>query len=360
MRNILLINNGLSGGGTERASISFAHYLVEQGFEVAVLALYQSIPFYKLDSRVKFIEPTFSRSGISTYRYIMRMMSFVRKNVKTLRPDTILSYNEWTNAYVVLACLGLNVPLYISERMHPKAKLPFSTELLRQLLYRKASGVVAQTAFGKRIIQQKTKAKNVVAIPNAVNVILPLNVIKRKQIVAVGRLEKVKGHRFLLEAFAKIKNSEWKLCIVGDGSEKDTLIQLTRDLNISNRVEFKGHLLDFRKELSESEIYVLPSIKEGFPNSLIEAMSLPLACISGDFYEGEHDLVKHEFNGLLVPPENTIELAKAIDRLIEDDTLRESIAQKAFHVREELAFDRVSEELKNFIILDEKHKKELK
>ena len=94
---------------------------------------------------------------------------------------------------------------------------------------------------------------------------------------------------------------------------------------------------------------MLPSIKEGFPNSLIEAMSLPMACISGDYYEGNHDLVIHEHNGLLFKPQDSNELANAMNRLIEDVALRIRIAENAKRVRKELAFDVVAKQLKEFI-----------
>lgn len=347
---ILLINNGLSGGGTERASVSFAHYLLEQGYEVTLLALYQSEHFYKLDKRVKFFEPSFSREKTSTYSYIWKMMRYVRRHVKNISPHTVLAYNEWTNTYVILACLGLKTLVYVSERMHPKASLPKPTGLLRKILYPKAAGVIVQTAYGKKVIEQKTGAKNVIAIPNAVNVMEPVSVEKKKQVIAVGRLELVKGHRFLIEAFARVKDTSWQLCLVGDGAQLSVLKQQAVDLGISDRIIFKGHQLDFRKELSESEIYVLPSVKEGFPNSLIEAMSLPLACISGDFYEGEHDLVQDEVNGLLVPPCDVKAMALALNRLVSDRSLRVHLAKEAKKVRTDLAFDRVAKKLKDFIL----------
>lgn len=350
MKKVLLINNGLSGGGTERASVSFAHYLMEQGYNVTLLALYQSEHFYKLDERVDFIEPDFSRRNTSTYVYIWKMMRYVRRHVMKINPDTVLAYNEWTNAYVLLACLGLKTPIYVSERMHPKARLPKATGFLRKLLYPKAAGVIVQTEFGQKILEQKTGAKNVIVIPNAVNVMEPMAVEKKKQVIALGRLELVKGHRFLIEAFAGVKDTSWELCVIGDGSQMAALKQQASNLGISNRVNFKGHQLDFRKELSESQIYVLPSVKEGFPNSLIEAMSLPLACISGDFYEGKHDLVQDGVNGLLVPTCNPEALTIAMNRLIENKQLRMQLADEAFKVRYDLAFNRVAEQLKDFVI----------
>jgi len=347
---VVIINNGLSGGGTERASISFAHYLLNNDVEVCILALYQGEHFYNLDKKINFIEPNFSRDKLSTYKYTLKMMLFVRKNIKAIKPDTILAYNEWTNAYVLLSCIGLNYPIYVSERMHPKAKLPLLTEILRKWLYPKACGIITQTRYGEKVLKLKIRKGNIITIPNAVNVIEPIDVIKKKQIIAVGRLEPVKGHKYLIEAFSKVKDKSWNLCIIGDGSQMNYLKELAKSLDIECRIEFKGHQLDFRKELSESEIYVLPSVKEGFPNSLIEAMSLPVACISGDYYEGEHDLVIDGYNGLLFKPQDSNELAHAINRLIEDEDLRKTLAVNAKKVRKDLAFDVAAKKLKEFIL----------
>lgn len=55
---------------------------------------------------------------------------------------------------------------------------------------------------------------------------------------------------------------------------------------------FHGKVDDFTDLIAESSIFVLPSIHEGFPNVLIEAMSVPLACISGDYYEGREEIIK--------------------------------------------------------------------
>lgn len=349
MKKILLINNGLAGGGTERASVSLGHFFHEKGYQVTVLALYQSVHFYKLNDEIDFIEPSFDRASTSQALYLLKMLSYVRTNVKRIKPDTILSFNEWTNAYVILACLGLDVPIYVSERMHPKAKLPFLSEFLRRKLYRHANGVIAQTTYGKDIIQSSVKSKNVITIPNPVNVMEPVDVPKLNRVVAVGRLEFVKGHRFLVEAFSKVNAPDWELSLVGDGSERPNLEKQAKELGIFDRVIFHGHIVDFRRQLSEAKIYVLPSMKEGFPNSLIEAMSFPIACISGDYYGGKHDLVIDGENGLLVEPCNVDQLTSAIQKLVDNEELRQKLAENAKKVRVDLEFGKIANKYLGFI-----------
>lgn len=349
-KHILIINNGLAGGGIERASVSLANFFQLNGYEVTVLALYRSEKFFKLNDDIFFIEPFFSRNKVNRYIYLFRMIMFTRKNVKAIKPDTILSFGEWTNPYVVLSLLGLNFPLFLSDRMSPLAKLPPLSEFLRKKLYCKATGIISQSNFAKSILQQKTNSNNVHVVYNPVNAIERIECIPKNRIVTVGRLEEVKGHKYLIQAFAKIKYKDWELSIVGDGALKNELIELVESLHIKNRVIFHGQLNDFRLQLSEAQIFVLPSLKEGFPNSLIEAMSIPLACISSDTFNGHNEILEHSVNGLLVKPGDVDQLAVSINQLIEDVNLRISLKENAYKIRIELNFEKIAKQYLDIIL----------
>ncbi len=347
---ILIINNGLSGGGIERASVSLANFWAEQGFKITILALYQSDHFFPLHPSIRLIEPNFSRQNLSRIAYLIRMIFFTRKQIKKINPDTILAFSEWTNPYVVLAWLGLPQPLYLSDRMSPLMPLPFISEILRKLLYRKANGIVAQSKFAAQILQKKTKSSNIQVINNPVNPVEKIDIPVRNRIVTVGRLSPEKGHLFLLEAFAALHHPTWELSIVGDGVEMENLKQLAQKLGIANRVIFHGHLKDFRAQLSEAQIFVLPSLQEGFPNALLEAMSVPLACISTDFFEGNHEIILHGINGLIVKPGDSQSLSEAMKLLIENEQLRIWLAKNAYKVRSDYSFEKISQQYLNFIL----------
>ncbi|MBC8343289.1 MAG: glycosyltransferase [Bacteroidetes bacterium] len=348
-RNILIINNGLAGGGIERASVSLANYWASQGDLVTILALYQSEHFYSLHPKIKIIEPEFSRKKLNQYAYAIKMISFARTNIKQFKPETILAFSEWTNPYVVLANVGLSYPLFLTDRMNPLAKLPFLSEFLRKLLYKNATGIIAQSFFAKDNLQKKTKAKNIEVINNPVNAIDKVECNPKNRIVTVGRLTPEKGHSFLIEAFSNLKNTEWELSIVGDGIEMPRLKNLASELGVANRVIFHGHLKDFRLQLSEAKIFVLPSLKEGFPNALLEAMSVPLACITSDFFHGRNEIIENGVNGLIVQPANVKELRDAMEILIQDSALRQKLARSAYGVREEFNFDKIANQYLEFI-----------
>lgn len=349
-KHIVIINNGLAGGGIERASVSLANYFQSKGYKLSVIALYQSAKFFQLNEGIRFYEPAFSRDQVNKFMYLLRMIFYIRKSVKKLKPDTILSFGEWTNPYVVLALTALNYPLFISDRMSPLAKLPTISSIFRRIFYKRATGIIAQSNFAKIIVQKKTRANNIHVIYNPVNCIEKVECTLKNRLVCIGRLEEVKGHKFLIQAFAKANIGNWELSIVGDGSLMKELKNQVENLGISNRVIFHGHLSDFRLQVSEAEIFVLPSLREGFPNALIEAMSVPLACIATDTFYGYHEIIENGINGILVEPGNVEDLTQAIERLVFDKKQREFIKENAFKIREDLKFERIAKKYLDIII----------
>jgi len=260
IKKILIINNGLAGGGIERASVSLANYFVLLGYKIDVLATYQSEHFYSLDSRITFTEPSFTKHKENRSIYVIKMMRYVRQTTKQINPDVILAYSEWTNPYVIISTIGLKIPIYVTDRMNPLANLPLISEIFKRLFYKRINGIVAQSEFAKSILYKRTKSKNIKVINNPVNLVERLTIEPKNRIVTVGRLALVKGHRFLIEAFAKVNNTDWELSIIGDGEERKRLEELAFNLGVAERVLFYGQLTDFSQQLSESKIFVLPSL----------------------------------------------------------------------------------------------------
>jgi glycosyltransferase involved in cell wall biosynthesis len=349
-KKILIINNGFAGGGIERASVSLANYFAQLGYDVKLLALYKSEHFFSINPTIQCFEPEFDRTKIHRFIYLFKMIFFARKYIKRVKPDTILAYSEWTNPYVAIAVAGLKIPLFLTDRMNPLAKLPLLSELLRKLLYKRANGIIAQTNFAKEILQKKTKSKNITVISNPVNIIERVSCEVKNRIVTVGRLSPEKGHRFLIEAFSRLKNDDWELSIVGDGIEMTNLKNLARELKVEKRVIFHGHLKNFALQLSEAKIFVLPSLKEGFPNALLEAMSVPLPCITTDFFHGKNEIIENGINGLIVKPADVKELTDALKLLIRDESLRDKLAKNAIKVREVYNFSNIANQYLNFIL----------
>jgi glycosyltransferase involved in cell wall biosynthesis len=149
---------------------------------------------------------------------------------------------------------------------------------------------------------------------------------KENSIVAVGRLHTVKGFDRLLKIWAKTveEHPYWKLYLVGDGEEKQSLLDLTEKLGISESVVFTGALSheEVLDTMKKSSVYVMTSYSEGFPFVLIEAMSCGLPIVAFDVRVGPRAIIKDGENGILVKDDNFEAFNTALCQLIDDEKLR--------------------------------------
>lgn len=139
-------------------------------------------------------------------------------------------------------------------------------------------------------------------------------------ILYTGRLAKQKSLSDLLEAVKIILDngmSNLQLLLVGDGVEREKLIDMSSELRIQDFVTFVGRVEDVKPYLWAADIFVLPSVSEGISNSLLEAMATGLACVATDVSGSSEALDRGEC-GILVQPNNREELARALTRLISD------------------------------------------
>ena len=151
----------------------------------------------------------------------------------------------------------------------------------------------------------------------------------RKTIVSVGRLDPVKALDILLHAFALLPDHlDSQLLIVGDGPESPRLRQLTAELNLQPRVFFAGPRRDIPGILKAADLFVMPSLFEGFGLAALEAMAAGLPVVAADT-AGLTDLIDPNRTGLLVPPSNSHQLAQAITTLLADPPLAARLAAAA-------------------------------
>jgi len=145
---------------------------------------------------------------------------------------------------------------------------------------------------------------------------------------AIGRLDRVKGVEYLLRAAAKVifKTPDAAFLIVGDGSQREALEQLARSLGISHRMVFTGQRDDVPELLSTMDVLVLPSLYEGLPNAVLEAMAAGKPVIATRV-GGTPEVVEDKVTGLLVPPRDPEALAEAIIALIQDRERAEAMGQ---------------------------------
>ena len=178
-----------------------------------------------------------------------------------------------------------------------------------------------------------------------------VNLREDKIILFVGALSRWHGYKgldVLIKAFASASRlrKDIALMVVGDGSMRQTYEKLASDLNLTDRVFFVGDVPDeaLPSYYAASDLLVLPSKdrSEGFGLTILEANACGKPAI-GSEVGGIPDVIKHGFNGLLVPPDNPEELCRAMLSLIENDSLRKTMGRNGRTFAEEHDWSRVAE-----------------
>ena len=151
-------------------------------------------------------------------------------------------------------------------------------------------------------------------------------------VIYFGRLHRLKGLDHLIRAFSQAaqKNHALRLTLIGSGPEENHLKLLSESLNVADKINFTGHLnrAIFLEELSRADVFCLPSLSEGTPCSMLEAMSIGLPVIATRV-GGIPEWIIHQETGWLVPPADVDALAGAIQRVAADLALRDHFSEQS-------------------------------
>ena len=152
----------------------------------------------------------------------------------------------------------------------------------------------------------------------------------------MGRLSREKGFDILLDAFAEVAEMqpEWKLALFGEGPMRAAV-------GLTDRVTMPGLVKHAHDALAQADIFVLPSRFEGFPNALCEAMACSVAAIATDCPSGPREIIRHDVDGLLVPPDDSGALAREVARLMADPDARRRLGERATEVVERFSPEHV-------------------
>ena len=227
-----------------------------------------------------------------------------------------------------------------------------------------SSYVTANSSFTKSVILKIHDFKNIEIIPMGVNLssFNPKNKddklrekydIKNEFILFVGRLVEKKGAEYLIKAmpFVLKRLPEAKLLIVGNGPEKNKLVNLARELNMESSVIFTGSILnkDLPRFYATADVFAGPSIvtekgdTEGLGIVFLEVIASGL-CVIGTNVGGIPDIIKHNKTGILVEQKNPGQLANAIVNLLKDKNLQKRLSKNAIqHVKNTYSWNIVAE-----------------
>jgi glycosyltransferase involved in cell wall biosynthesis len=264
---------------------------------------------------------------------------------KAVQPDVIHSWLWYSNFLCGLAhrfALLSHLPLIVSQRGDYHARYGrLRLWLTEKVIYARADVILTNAHRIADNLRARYPKRRILAIRNIID--LPdypspsfaslEDRLRRgeqgevKRIVSVGRLSLEKGYRFLIEALNGL-SVEFTATILGDGVLKPELCRLINQHGLSDRIGLPGFSEDVFPILSNADLFVLPSLHEGSPNALIEAMAVGLPCIASSV-GGVLDLIEDGQSGLLVPSADSEALKTAIHRVLTDQTLAEHLAKNA-------------------------------
>jgi glycosyltransferase involved in cell wall biosynthesis len=333
---IALVISSLGAGGAERVIITLANHWAARGWSVTLLTFEQpgSRPYYHVDPRVSLrqLDVVASRSLPRAVWQSLRRIFVLRRAIRAIRPDVVISFLAKINVTTVLATRGLDLAVVVSERNNPQRQAVSPVwDWLRHRLYGVADRLVTPSEGVLKSLPVALRTRGRV-IPNPVELPPPRpGAGEGCTLVAVGRLVDQKGFDLLLPAFARIAgvHLDWSLVIWGEGSERARLEALRERLGLADRVRMPGLTRHPGEWVEDAALFVLSSRFESFGNVVTEAMAAGLPVIVTDCPWGPGEIVRHDVDGWLVPPEDVDALARGLDRLMADPALRARLAEAA-------------------------------
>jgi GalNAc-alpha-(1->4)-GalNAc-alpha-(1->3)-diNAcBac-PP-undecaprenol alpha-1,4-N-acetyl-D-galactosaminyltransferase len=355
-KKITLILPTLHSGGMERVISILGNQFVDYENVQVDLILFSVDPkvFYVLDNRINVhTNQSWKKKSLKLFVFL-QTLSFVRKEIDKISPDAILSFGTQWNNLVLLSLIGKKYKIFVSDRGSPTRTYSFHQELLKNVLYPRASGIVTQTSFSEKVTRQRFRNSNIITIGNPIRCV-EHDSEKFNHILSVGRLIDSKNHDKLIKIFEKLKGAEdWKLIIVGGDALKQSnhmkLIELISDLKLQNRVVLTGEQPNVDEYYASSRIFAFTSSIEGFPNVIGEALSSGLPVVSYNCVAGPSEMIINDFNGFLVPLFDNDDFLQKLQFLINSDAERARMSNNAFGIRDKFSAETISRNFFSFLI----------
>ena len=338
---ILYIIGTLDLGGAERQLVALAKGLDRSRFLPLVFCLTATGPLAADLEEAGIEAKCFGLRGLKVWRNPIRIARYLLAlftDLKKEEPEIV--HGLLFHAYILgtFAAKIARVPIVITSRRslgHFKAGKPHSL-LAERLVNRMTDLIIANSEAVKQDVvrQEKVEPSKVRVVYNGIDPSLydvpadpalraSLGIPEEAKVVGViANLIHYKGHCFLLQAWQTVKQKipGARLLLIGDGPLRGELEALVKELHLEEEVLFLGSRQDIPQLLALMDVAVLPSLEEGFPNAVLEAMAAGKPVVATNV-GGVPEAIIHEETGFLVPPKDPKALADAIIRVLSDPEL---------------------------------------
>lgn len=357
MKKITIFSLHLGYGGIERCVANLANLLCKE-YDVEIISTYKldDTPAFDINKKVKItylidkykpnreewknairkIRPIkFIKETYKAFKVLSLRKTKTVEAMKACDSDIMIStrvlFNKWLGIY------GKSNAYKIGwEHNHHHQDLEYANGVANSC--RNLDSLVLVSDSLRNYYKKKMKQLNIkckcVFIPNMLeNIPKTTSKLNEKRMISVGRLSKEKGYVDLIEIFKEFhkNNSDWNLDIVGDGSERNKIVDRIYQYNLTDNVTVHGYLK--KKEIDEllkkSSLYIMTSYTESFGIVLIEAMSHGIPCLAFTSAEGANDLITNNENGYLIDNRNFDEMITKMNELVNDKDKRIELGKNA-------------------------------
>ena len=334
---VVYLVHALQVGGAEEMVLNLVRHLPER-FEPMVCCIHELGPIgEEIRAQGAPITVLGLNPGLRRLWDVARIQRFLRDT----QPQIVHTFLLTASLYGRLAAVLARVPILVGTEVNIYERKRAHHALVERLLMPATARVVASAESVRRfyIDQVHADPSKVDVIYNAVDwaqlqtskgrdeMRVSLGVPRDRPLAGViARLTEQKGHVHLFDALARTPQlAGLDLIVVGDGELRDSLRQRVEALGLSSHVKFVGARRDLGDLLHAMDVFVLPSLWEGLPLSLVLAMGAGLPVVATTV-AGVPEVVENERTGLLVPPADPMALGRALGRIVTDPRLARRLA----------------------------------
>lgn len=300
--NILIISDSLAlGGGAEKFAASLGNELHKKNHKIYYLTSYDDSPKYNLDGKYLTFSEKRSKNILYKIRDFFIMSYKIRAICKINEIDIIISVGEVANFRAILSkyLFGNNLKIYASHHLYPETRRINIDRI--KFLYPKADKVICVSKAIENVLKENYGLDNLLTIYNMIDIQSNLQkannpifeeytelLAEKFVFINIGRLSFQKGQWFLIRSFKQVidEYQDAILLILGDGELKPKLTEMIKELNLEKNVYLLGNQENIYPFLKMSNCFILSSLYEGFPLTLIETLSMNLPIISVDCKSG--------------------------------------------------------------------------
>lgn len=326
-----------NAGGTNRVVVNLANSFVKNNIDVTIFSINSTVgkPYYSLHDKVHI-----NYLGVKLHKNVLLRSVFSFLNtVKALKKavpniDVLIATDPITCfAFSFLKTKFPDKKFIACEHMGIEVAGKHSL-IARRLFYKKLDAVTVLNERDKLLLEQQgIKMKSCFVIPNEVSFYPEESAdCTVKKMITVGRLVPQKGYDILVEILKDVmpRHKDWLVEIIGNGEMKEALQEKIDAYDLQKQVILMPPTQNIINAYLSASAYLMPSRYEGFPMVLLEAKACGLPCIAFDCPAGPAEIIEKN-DGFLVPLYNEIEFGNAMEKLMNNETLRIEMGAHAKH-----------------------------